>query len=222
MTEPEWQTCTVPDGMVLQLAGIGSDRKWLLFLMACCRRTGHLLSAEYGWKLVETVERFAEHEASLDELRKAWDSNPSHELGLGDQVVQMASDIFVSHSPWDSDPLTRPVTSALSIVRLNDDLHPDPTRQVIEQRTQCDLLREVFGNPFKLQVVNDAWLTWNDNTIPRLAQAMYEDRNFSRLPVLADALEEAGCTDAELLNHCRQPGPHIRGCWAVDLLLGKQ
>ena len=55
-----------------------------------------------------------------------------------------------------------------------------------------------------------------------LAQAIYEERRFGDLPVLADALEEAGCTDADILSHCRGPGPHVRGCWVVDLLLGKQ
>src|SRR5437762_722095 len=61
-----------------------------------------------------------------------------------------------------------------------------------------------------------------DGIIPRLAQAVYEERAFERLPVLADALEEAGCTDAAILDHCRSPGPHARGCWVVDLLLGRE
>src|SRR5581483_3643837 len=65
------------------------------------------------------------------------------------------------------------------------------------------------------------WLTWNDSLVRRLAQAIYDERAFDRLPILADALEEAGCTNADILNHCRQPGEHVRGCWVVDLLLGK-
>jgi hypothetical protein len=65
------------------------------------------------------------------------------------------------------------------------------------------------------------WLAWNENTVPRLAQTIYDERAFDRLPILADALEEAGCTDTAILDHCRQPGEHYRGCWAVDLLLGK-
>ena len=66
-----------------------------------------------------------------------------------------------------------------------------------------------------------SWLSWNDGTIPKLAQAIYDDRAFDRLPILADALEEAGCDNADILNHCRQPGEHVRGCWVVDLLLNK-
>jgi hypothetical protein len=62
---------------------------------------------------------------------------------------------------------------------------------------------------------------WNDGTIAKLAEAIYEEWAFDRLPILADALEEAGCTSEELLTHCRAGGEHVRGCWAVDLLLGK-
>jgi hypothetical protein len=65
-------------------------------------------------------------------------------------------------------------------------------------------------------------LTWNDGIVIKLAQAIYEERAFDRLPILADALEEAGCSDTEILAHCRGPGPHVRGCWVVDLLLGKE
>ncbi|HWG41472.1 MAG TPA: hypothetical protein VN688_01715 [Gemmataceae bacterium] len=83
------------------------------------------------------------------------------------------------------------------------------------------ILRDMFDNPFRTISVNSLWLGWNDNTVPRLAQAIYEQRAFDRLPILADALEEAGCTNADILNHCRQPGEHVRGCWVVDLMLGK-
>lgn len=74
----------------------------------------------------------------------------------------------------------------------------------------------------KESLINPSWLAWNDGTIPRLAQAIYSDRRFSDLPILADAIEEAGCTDAEILAHCRAEGPHVRGCWVVDLLLRKE
>ena len=69
--------------------------------------------------------------------------------------------------------------------------------------------------------LDPAWLAWNDGTVRRLAAAIYEERAFARLPVLGDALEEAGCRDEGVLTHCREPGPHVRGCWLVDLLLGK-
>jgi hypothetical protein len=84
------------------------------------------------------------------------------------------------------------------------------------------LVREVVGNPFRAVQVDPAWLTWGGGLVRRLAQSIYEERRFGGLPVLADALEEAGCDDADLLGHLRGPGPHVRGCWAVDLLLGKE
>src|SRR5262249_35289724 len=81
------------------------------------------------------------------------------------------------------------------------------------------LLRDVMGNPFSPLEWNSAWQT---ATVTSLAQAIYNERGFDRLPILADALEDAGCDNAEMLNHCRQVGEHIRGCWVVDLILGKK
>jgi hypothetical protein len=65
------------------------------------------------------------------------------------------------------------------------------------------------------------WLSWNNGTVANLAQTIYDERAFIRLPILGDALEEAGCSEAAMLAHCRGPGPHARGCWVVDLLLGR-
>jgi hypothetical protein len=90
------------------------------------------------------------------------------------------------------------------------------------------LLREVFGNPFRPMAVDPNWLAWRGGTVPRLAQAAYDERELpsghldpARLAVLADALDDAGCTDLDLLGHLRGPGPHVRGCRILDLLLGK-
>jgi hypothetical protein len=84
------------------------------------------------------------------------------------------------------------------------------------------LLHELFCNPFRPVVLQAAWLAWNDHCIERIAQAIYDERAFDRMPILADALEDAGCDNADILNHCRGDGPHVRGCWVVDLLLDKQ
>src|SRR5262249_62096077 len=90
------------------------------------------------------------------------------------------------------------------------------------------LLRHVAGNPFRPPTFERAWLSWDGGTVRELARSLYDDRpspdgtlDTCRLAVLADALEEASCTDAALLGHCREPGPHYRGCWLVDGLLGK-
>ena len=101
--------------------------------------------------------------------------------------------------------------------------HPMPYDKAIktaEQAALSHLLRCIF-NPFRRASIGAAWLAWNDGAIRKMAQVIYDARSFDRLPLLADALEDAGCTDADLLAHCRGPGPHVRGCWVVDLLLGK-
>jgi hypothetical protein len=93
-------------------------------------------------------------------------------------------------------------------------------KEPVEYLAHCQLLRDILGNPFRQVTLNPAWQT---STVTALAQAIYTDRAFDRLPILADALEDAGCDNADILNHCRQPSPteHVRGCWVVDLVLGK-
>jgi hypothetical protein len=83
------------------------------------------------------------------------------------------------------------------------------------------LARDVFGNQLTCPVVDPAWLRWNEGTISRWALSVYNGRAFDELPVLADAFEEAGCIDARILGHLRGPGPHVRGCWVLDLALGR-
>lgn len=87
------------------------------------------------------------------------------------------------------------------------------------QEQLCCLLRDVFNNPFRPVTLDPRWLTV---TVTSLTQAIYTDRAFDRMPILADALEEASCTDPEILAHCRGPRPHVRGCWVVDLLTGRE
>jgi hypothetical protein len=88
-----------------------------------------------------------------------------------------------------------------------------------EGETQAILLRCIFGNPFRPAVFDPAWRTPN---VTAVAQAIYEERRFAELPILADALEEAGCTCEEILSHCRSGGEHVKGCWPLDLVLGKE
>jgi len=94
--------------------------------------------------------------------------------------------------------------------------------KTLERQQILSLVHDIFGNPFRPVALDPSWLAWNDGAIPKLAQAIYDERAFDRLPILADALEEAGCSNQDILGHCREPGPHIRGCWIVDLLLGKK
>src|SRR5262249_41872997 len=95
-------------------------------------------------------------------------------------------------------------------------------RRATERAGQALILGDIIGNPFRPGAVDLAWLTWNDGTVPKMAQHIYDTRDFSLLPILCDALEEAGCGNEDIIQHCRQPGEHVRGCWVVDLLLGKE
>jgi hypothetical protein len=82
----------------------------------------------------------------------------------------------------------------------------------------ASILRDIFGNPFRPVSLNQRWFS---STVLDLARNIYDEHQFERMPILADALMDAGCDSEEILNHCRGPGPHVRGCWVVDLLLGK-
>ena len=88
-----------------------------------------------------------------------------------------------------------------------------------EQAAQAALLREIFGNPFRPVAFSADWRT---DTAITLARRMYESREFGAMPILADALQDAGCENDDILSHCRGDGPHVRGCWVVDLVLGKE
>jgi hypothetical protein len=99
-----------------------------------------------------------------------------------------------------------------------DGLPVEGTHWYAELQAQCNLLRDIFGNPFRPVAVDPSWKTAN---VIGIAQAIYDERRFGELPILADALEDAGCANADVLGHCRQPGEHVRGCWVVDLILGK-
>ena len=88
-----------------------------------------------------------------------------------------------------------------------------------EEWAQTQLLRDIFGNPFRPVAFSPSWRT---DTALSLARQMYESRDFSAMPILADALQDAGCDIEDILSHCRGPGPHVRGCWVVDLVLGKE
>jgi hypothetical protein len=96
---------------------------------------------------------------------------------------------------------------------------PKKVRKATEKRCQAMLLRDIFGNPFRPVTLNPAWLT---STVVQLAEGIYQERAFGRMPILADALQDAGCDSDDILNHCQQPGEHVRGCWVVDLLTGRK
>ena len=208
MTEAEWLACDDPEVAIYGLHIRLSDRKKLLFICGCCRLVWERFPDEPCRKAVEVCERYAAGMADEEEL-------------------QRARDVLPWAYPWDG-PLAAS-NRILSVVRTIT--HPGLTARVYEARSVADiwayaaertrqsaLLREMVGNPFRPVVVVPAWRTETSLALARLA---YEERAFDRLPILADALEDAGCTDRAILDHLRCPGPHVRGCWVVDRLLGK-
>ena len=97
--------------------------------------------------------------------------------------------------------------------------HPSRSDDEDERVAQRGLLLDIFGNPFSRCVAVDP--TWLTSDVVALATDIYAEKAFDRMPILADALQDAGCANDDTLDHCRGPGPHVRGCWVVDLVLGK-
>lgn len=104
-------------------------------------------------------------------------------------------------------------------IQLGGQPPPKNPMSTEQRRVRVASLRDIFGNPFRPATIDSSLLTWSDGTIPRIAQRVYEERAFGDLPILGDALENAGCTDHQMLEHCRRPGlVHVRGCWVLNLL----
>jgi hypothetical protein len=213
MTEAEWLGCTDPQKMLNYLEGKTSERKLRLFACACCRRIWPAIKEPFEKEAVELAERYADGLCASEDLESAQTSGWPDEDRRNTQTMEAAA--FAVQLT-----LARPLTvEAAPAWEYAAWARGEPL--AAEEAAQADLLRCLLGDPFRPLALDLAWLAWNSGTIPKLAQAMYDERAFGHLPILADALEEAGCEDADLLGHLRGPGPHVRGCWAVDLLLGK-
>jgi hypothetical protein len=218
MTEADWNSCADPGPMLNHVMRLYEDnRRFRLFAVACCREVWGLLRSKRSRAAVEAAERFADGQASRQEMLAAGKAadNALREVGedflyaaarytaMGNAVSLMAHD-----TAWR-------VTRAVG----KNEAHP----------VQVAILRCVFGNPFRPPLLLDpSVLAWRDSLVVRMAHAIYEERELpsghlhpARLAVLADALEEAGCQDPELLGHLRSLGPHVRGCWPVDRILAK-
>jgi len=222
VTEAEWPACEDPRDLLPALLQPGSPRKQWLFACACCRGVWPMISA-LGRKAVEVVERYAEG-GTDDEPRAAFGTfRPKRSIRRGAGGVQAAEAVGYLGMPWlypGTYPM-RPLVEAVARSTAEAQAKTAPWRDV--RRRQCDLLRELLRNPeIDGPTVDPSWLARHGGAARALAESIYSDRTFGHLPILADALEEAGCDNGDLLNHLRGPGPHVRGCWAVDLLLGKE
>jgi hypothetical protein len=205
MTEAEWLTSTDLEAMLVHLGGRASERKLLLLGCAIHRP---VLTAEEALEFLARAERFAEGEAELADWERTRSRNPLLALSV--------------RYPWALARGGWGGAGALLGARIRRiDSAAAGAGKDPQTLRNCALLRDVFGNPFRPVAVAPKWLAWNHAAVYQLAAAIYAARSFEQLPVLADALQDAGCDKADLLAHCRQPGEHARGCWVVDLLLDK-
>ncbi len=236
-TEEDWLTGTDPRAMLTFVANQKSVRPTRLFAVACCRRIWASMPDQRSRNAVEVSERFADGLASEEELSKAFgEARDVPEESLLDEPL----DDYLAHNPDISSKSVADACAAeaASAVTYSDHLAMflknaawDVADAVYalngfnaEERNQermelCDLVREIFGNPFRPISISAAWLTLD---VISLAQTIYDQRAFGRMPELAELLEAAGCDDSDIIPHCRGSGPHVRGCWVIDLILGKR
>jgi hypothetical protein len=231
MTEAEWLEASNPEPMLESLREKASSRKLRLFAVGCCRGIWHRLNDERSRNAVEAAERSTEEEIvgrALEPMRQqaiaatlaVRERTSAHYACTAAGCVLNVSSIWkIANSAAYIAALgaARQASVAVKVgTRRGGGGGPAAKR---ERNRQASMLRCIFGNPFRPVTVSPAWQTAN---VLALAQGMYDDRGFDRMPILGDALEEAGCTNAEVLSHCREPGKHVRGCWVVDLLIGKE
>jgi hypothetical protein len=228
VTEAEWLTCADSRLVWAEVYRRVSDRKVRLLICACCRRVWDLLVDNRSREAVEVTERYSDGSASRDDLtavrRMANTAYQRARTRHGTAAFRLAC---ASHLALQATSVGRRVRFD---PREDEFLRGARERQEkTERKARCDLIRDILGNPYHPSPpLPPPALAWKDRTVPRLAQAVYDERRMpegtldtGRLAILADALLDAGCEDEELLSHLRRPGPHVRGCWAVDLILGK-
>jgi hypothetical protein len=240
MKAAEWDTCTDLETMLKSVRRRANDRKLLLFACGCLRRIWHLLPDRRHRRLIEVAERHADGRTRPRTVADAIAKAKSHAIRdlVGNRGWSIAS--ALAHCLGSPDAQRRHAWGPLDVPRSaasglayhtfhtsGQDRGKTPAYQMplwleteaAEAAVQRDLFRCVLGNPFRRPPDLDAgWQTWHDGLLLSMAQRMYDSRDFTELPVLADMLEDAGCREASMLAHCRGPGPHARGCFVLDLL----
>jgi hypothetical protein len=242
MTEEQWLACTEPYRMLDYLEGKATDRDLMLFSVACLRRIWHLLTDGRSRKVVEVTEQFVDGGASEEEACRAYDAfvaaHQSDELKDGAGGATREAVECVAHAGTGAAIQAASETAqAVGFVAARS-LGIAPTdgwspagmetwisAEKAEGAAQAVLLRDILGNPYRPVALDPTHLT---PEVRALAEAAYQERELprgtldpARLAVLADCLEEAGCRDDQILGHLRGAGPHVRGCFVVDLLLGR-
>ena len=233
MTEEDWISLADPQPMLAYLRGSASDRKLRLFAVACCRSLGEELPGPHFHDAISLAEQFADGEASGDRLFNPWDL-VSHPEKLPSQcqrsiaqaihwtarMAQPAYESWTRDEPFDLPLWAERVSRSLIDAAQGDDrVRTSYALRAAERCAQADLIRDIFGNPLQPETIDPRWLTTN---VVDLSRLIYSERLFDRMPILSDALMDAGCDAEAILQHCRSGLPHTRGCWVVDLLTGKK
>jgi hypothetical protein len=236
MTEGDWLACArVTQPVIKWLRRHASQRKFYLIAVAAVRQAQSFLRDPRSRDALEIAERFADGLATERQLQVAHDAAlaGAGEVGAHPNGGRLTPEewrvhecamaaVFASMPPSRFPPANRAPTGAWLIAYNALHYAAKTGTQKEMGQAQATVLRDVIGNPFRPVTIDPSWLGWNGGAIQHLAQAIYDDRSFDRMPILADALEDAGCENSEVLDHCRGPGPHVRGCWVVDLLLAKE
>ncbi len=200
-----WHVSSDPQAMMGLLQGCEvATRRKLWLLVAACRRQFGGPEQQFG---AELAERYAEEADG----REIWIAEVGSHFGMGEAVA------------WEA--VNEAIAGSLDRVGVLEGGGPEDERQAALDEaagTLCNLLREVFGNPFQKPAIPAAWLRWSDGTVPRIAQCIYDERRWSEMGVLHDALLDAGCDDPDVLSHAREDTIHTRGCWLIDLLLKRE
>ena len=226
MTEQEWLNGTDLTAFAAFLGEKCSERKRRLFACACCRRIWHLMTDGRSRSAVEVAERYADGDATARELTVA----RSNARKAREEKPRGPTRSFAETAAWHATFLDGEMTLAqfrtywfrTAAGNARYAISDEVEGKGVEEIEQLVLLRDIFGNPFHpSSPLPEGVLAWNDATVLRIAEGIYEERAFDRLPILADALIDAGCEQEELIGHFRSEGPHVRGCWGVDLILGR-
>jgi hypothetical protein len=220
MTEERWLSCQDPRSL-LGLLGVRDrkipDRKLRLFVCACCRRIWEHLTDERSRRSVETGERYADGLATEKERKAAYCAaeRALYRAWHAHAVRRYRAALAARRASLTPSYLAR---QAVYFPKQARQALPRTTLYRAEKEAQAQLLRDIMGHPFRPLTFDPAWRTAG---AVALARSIYDERRFEELPLLADALQEAGCTEEAILKHCREPAEHVRGCWVVDLTLDK-
>jgi hypothetical protein len=231
MTEQQWLASTDPDAMARFLWTRQLDyRKLRLCALACCRRAAHLLHNDLHRQALDVAARYADGKARYAELALADHlalNAPGPEVDYSDDwrdTPEARRRKAVGMVEWAACSCARAsriegVTHVPGNVLRALGLTGENVRREARLFAQC--FRDIIGNPFRNLWVDTSWLTSNGGKVKRLAEKIDRQGCYEELPALAEALEQAGCSDANILSHCWDEGPHHPGCWVPELLLQK-